>query len=72
MIARRSILIKLPKDKCDVDYIRRLTALTNLAYRDYETWVPDLPKTIQHQLYAFKNFMGKLSLWYYAEKEVVC
>jgi len=60
MIARRSILIKLPKDKCDVDYIRRLTALTNLAYRDYETWVPDLPKTIQHQLLAFKNYMGSL------------
>jgi len=30
-------------------------ALTNLAYRGYEVWVPDLPKTIQYQLYDFKN-----------------
>jgi len=60
MTARRSILIKLPKDKCDVDYIRRLMALTNLAYRDYEAWIPDLPKTIQHQLLAFKNYMDSL------------
>jgi len=61
MIARRAILIKLPRDKCDVDYINRLMALTNLAYRGYEIWVPDLPKAIQHQLYSsFKNFKGSL------------
>jgi putative transposase len=60
MIARRAILLKLPKDKCDVDYIRRLMALTNLAYRDYETWIPDLPKTIQHQLLTFKNYTESL------------
>jgi putative transposase len=60
MTARRTILIELPKDKCDVDYIRRLMALTNLAYRGYETWVPDIPRTIQHQLYGFKNFMESL------------
>ena len=61
MIVRRTILIKLSKDKCDVDYILRLMALTNLAYRGYEIWAPDLPKTIQHQLYgSFKNFKGSL------------
>jgi len=59
--AHRSILIKLPKDKCDVDYIRRLMALTNLAYRGYEAWVPDLPKTIQYQIYgSFRDFKGSL------------
>jgi hypothetical protein len=35
-------------------------ALTNLAYRDYEVWVPDILKSIQHQLYEFKNFMESL------------
>jgi hypothetical protein len=55
MKAHRAILIKLSKDKCDTAYIRRLMALTNLAYRGYEVWVPDLPKTIQYQLYDFKN-----------------
>jgi len=60
MKAHRAILIKLPKDKCDVDYIKRLMALTNLAYRGYEVWVPDLPKAIQHQLYGFRNFKGSL------------
>ena len=60
MIARRAIIIKLPKNKCDVDYIRRLMALTNLVYRGYEIWAPDLPKTIQHQLYSFKNYMESL------------
>jgi len=37
-----------------------LMALSNLAYRDYEVWTPDLPRTIQHQLYGFKNFMESL------------
>jgi len=60
MNARRAIIIRLPKDKCDVNYITRLMALTNLAYRGYEIWVPDLPKTIQHQLYGFRNFKGSL------------
>jgi putative transposase len=60
MTAKRTILIELPKDKCDVDYIRRLMSLTNLAYRGYETWVPDIPKNIQYQLYGFKNYMGSL------------
>jgi putative transposase len=60
MIARRAIIIKLPKDKCDVNYILRLMALTNIAYRGYEIWAPDLPKTIQHQLYSFKNYMESL------------
>jgi len=58
--AHRAILIKLPRDKCDADYIKRLMALSNLAYRDYEVWTPDLPRTIQHQLYGFKNFMESL------------
>jgi putative transposase len=61
MKAHRTLLVRLPKDKCDVNYIRRLMALTNLAYRDYEVWVPDIPKTVQHQLYgSFKNYMGSL------------
>jgi putative transposase len=60
MKAYRAILIKLSRDKCDADYIKRLMALSNLAYRDYEVWTPDLPRTIQHQLYGFKNFMESL------------
>ena len=60
MTARRSILVKLPKDKCDVDYIRRLMALTNLAYHDFEVLVPDLPKNIQYQLYGLKNYKNSL------------
>jgi len=60
MIARRSILLRLPKDKCDVDYIKRLMALTNLAYRDFEVLVPDLPKNIQYQLYGLKNYKNSL------------
>jgi len=62
MKAHRALLTKLPRDECDIDYIERLMALTNLAYRDYEVRVPDLSKTIQHQLYGFKNFMGSLVL----------
>jgi hypothetical protein len=61
MRAYRTILMRLPEDKCDVDYIRRLMALTNLAYRNYEVWVPDLSKTIQHHVYEFKNCMGSLA-----------
>jgi putative transposase len=60
MIARRAILIRLLKDKCDIEYIKRLMVLTNLAYREYEVWIPGLPKTIQHQLYEFKNFKKSL------------
>jgi len=61
MKAHRAILIKLPRDKCDADYIRRLIAQTNLAYRGFEVWAPDLPRTIQHHLYgSFKNYMGSL------------
>jgi hypothetical protein len=53
MIAGRAVLIKLPRGKCDVDYVKRLMALANLAYRGYEVWVPNMPRTIQHQLYDF-------------------
>jgi len=60
MIARRAIIIRLPRDKCDVNYINRLMALTNLAYRGFEVWAPDIPRTIQHQLYGFRNFKGSL------------
>jgi putative transposase len=61
MIARRAILIKLPRDKCDADYVRQLMALANLAYRDYEVWVPNIPKSIQNHLYySFMNYMGSL------------
>ena len=61
MRVHRAILIRLPRDRCNVDYINRLMALTNLAYRGFEVWVPDLPLTIQHQLYSsFKNFKGSL------------
>jgi putative transposase len=61
MKAHRAILIRLPKDKCDINYITRLMALTNLAYRGFEVWVPNIPLTIQNQLYgSFKNFKGSL------------
>jgi len=60
MKAYRAMLTKLPKDKCDVNHIRRLMALTNLAYRDFEVWVPDILKTIQFQLYNFKNYKNSL------------
>jgi len=60
MKAYRAMLTKLPKDKCDVNHIRRLMALANLSYHDFEVWEPDIPKTIQHQLYGFKNYMGSL------------
>jgi hypothetical protein len=71
MKAHRAILIKLPKDKCDVDYVKQLMALTNLAYRGYEVWVPDLPMTIQHHLYGFRNFKGSL-VFGTKPKGVVC
>jgi putative transposase len=61
MRVHRTLLIKLPRDRCYVDYIKRLMALTNLAYRGYEVWVPDMPRTIGHQLYgSFKDYMGSL------------
>jgi len=60
MKAHRAILVELPKDKCDVDYIKRLMTLSNLAYRGYEIWVPDVPKRVQYQIYGFKNYMGSL------------
>jgi putative transposase len=58
--AYRAILIKLSRDKCDADYIKRLMTLTNLTYRGYGVWVPDLPKRVQHQLYGFKDFKKSL------------
>jgi len=61
MTARRAILVELPKDKCDTEYVKRLMALSNLAYRNYEVWASDLPKTIQHQLYGFMNYMESLA-----------
>ena len=61
MKAHRTLLIKLPRDKCDVDYIRRLMALTNSAYHGFEIWESDIPKTTQHHLYgSFMNYMGSL------------
>jgi len=60
MKAHRAILVELPRDKCDVEYIKRLIALTNLAYRDFEVLAPDLPKNIQYQLYNFKNYTKSL------------
>ncbi|MFP3160826.1 MAG: zinc ribbon domain-containing protein [Vulcanisaeta sp.] len=60
MKAHRALLIRLSKDKCDVEHIRRLIALTNIAYRGFEVLVPDLLKNIQYQLYGFKNYMGSL------------
>jgi putative transposase len=60
MKAHRTLLIRLPRDKCNVDYMRRLMALANLAYRGYEVWVPDIPKSIQYQLYNFKDFKTSL------------
>jgi putative transposase len=61
MKAHRAILIKLPRDKCDVDYIRRLMALTSLAYRDFEVLVSDILKSIQYQVYNFKNYTESLA-----------
>jgi len=60
MKAHRTLLTRLPKDKCDIDYIEQLMGLTNLAYRDFEVWVLDIPKTIQYQLYNFKNYTKSL------------
>jgi len=60
MKAYRAMLTKLPKDKCDVNHIRRLMTLTNLAYHDFEVWEPNIPKTIQYQLYGFKNYKKSL------------
>jgi putative transposase len=60
MRAFRALLIKLPRDRCDVGYIKRLMALANLAYRGFEVWEPDIPKTIQHHLYGFRNFKNSL------------
>ncbi|MDT7970438.1 MAG: zinc ribbon domain-containing protein [Vulcanisaeta sp.] len=60
MKAHRAILVELPRDKCDVEYIKRLIALTNLAYRDFEVLAPDLPKNIQYQLYGFKSYKNSL------------
>ncbi|MFP3485020.1 MAG: hypothetical protein RXO23_03480 [Vulcanisaeta sp.] len=54
------MVIRLPRDRCDVDYIRRLMALTNLAYRGFEVWVPDIPKSVQYQLYGFRDFRDSL------------
>jgi len=56
----RTLLIRLPSKACNVNYINRLMALTNLAYRGFEVWVPDLPKEVQYQLYSFRNFKGSL------------
>ncbi len=56
----RAILTRLPRGKCDVEYIKRLMALTNLAYHDFEVLAPDMLKNIQYQLYSFKNYMGSL------------
>ena len=56
----RAIFIRLPRNECDAEHIRRLMALTNLAYRGYEVWVPNMPKRVQYQLYGFKNYMGSL------------
>jgi len=61
MRAHRTLLIRLPSGECNVDYIKRLMSLTNLAYRGYEVWVPDLPKEIQYQLYGFRNFKSSLA-----------
>ena len=60
MKVHRTILIKLPRDVCNVDYVKRLMALTNLAYRDYEVLVPDMLKYVQYQLYGFKNYTRSL------------
>ncbi len=60
MKAHRAMLIKLSKDECDVEYIRRLMALTNLAYRNFEVFAPDILKNVQYQLYGFKSYMESL------------
>ncbi len=60
MKTHRAILVELPEDKCDVEYIRRLMSLTNLAYHDFEVFVPDMLKNIQYQLYEFKNYTKSL------------
>ena len=60
MKAHRALLIRLPKDKCNVDYIRRLMALANLAYRGFEVLAPDLIKYVQYQLYGFKSYKNSL------------
>jgi putative transposase len=60
MRAYRAILIPLPRE-CDVFYIRRLMALANLTYRDYAVVVPDLLRSIQHQLlFCWQQFRQSL------------
>jgi putative transposase len=60
MKTSRTILIRLPKDKCDVEHIKRLMALTNLVYRGFKVLVPNLPKYVQYQLYGFKSYKNSL------------
>ena len=56
----RALLIRLPKNKCDANYIRRLMALTNMAYRGFEVFAHDLFKRVQYQLYGFKSYKNNL------------
>jgi Transposase and inactivated derivatives len=59
MKAHRAVLMPLPPE-CDVRYIRRLMALTNLAYRGYTVTAPDMLRYVQHQLFSWREFKRSL------------
>ena len=59
MKAYRAILIPLPSE-CDVQYMRRLMALTNLTYRGYLVMAPDMLRSIQYQLLRWRRFKQSL------------
>jgi putative transposase len=59
MKAYRAVSVPLPPE-CDVRYIRRLMALTNLAYRGYTVMAPDMLKYTQYQLILWRDFKQSL------------
>jgi len=59
MKTHRAVLVLLPSE-CDIRYIWRLMALTNLAYRGYVVMTPDMLRSVQHQLLQWQKFKQSL------------